>query len=137
MREIKFRAWDSRQKEMFNVDVLVISECTWSCPDHNTRGLSLAYQPNTPVMQFTGLQDRNGVDIYEGDVLEVELHKNRAFSDGKTDNFKLLIEWSRDGFHGRRIGSDTSYSVLFEGGAVVKKEVVGNRFEHPELLEAS
>lgn len=67
VREIKFRAWNG--KEMFNVDVLAISPCTWDCPDYGKRGVSLAYQPHIKVMQYTGLHDKNGKEIYEGDIL--------------------------------------------------------------------
>lgn len=66
-REIKFRAWDGRT--MFNVDVMGISPCTWGCPDYGKRGISLAYQPYIAVMQYTGLKDKNGKEIYEGDIL--------------------------------------------------------------------
>lgn len=79
-RVIKFRAWDKREQKMFNVDVLAISACTWDCPDHNTRGLSLAYQPDTPIMQSTGLLDKDGKEIYE----EHELNNSYGvrFEDG-------------------------------------------------------
>jgi uncharacterized phage protein (TIGR01671 family) len=67
VREIKFRAWDGRT--MFNVDVLAISPCGWDCSDYGKRGVSLAYQPHIKVMQYTGLEDRNGKEIYEGDIV--------------------------------------------------------------------
>lgn len=68
-RIIKFRAWDG--KTMFLVDILALSPCTWSCPDYGRRGVSLAYQPHIQIMQYTGLLDKNGKEIYEGDVLKV------------------------------------------------------------------
>ena len=58
MRQIKFRAWAHSSKVMFNPD------------SDSDNGLELIDGelhplPNTSLMQFTGLQDKNGVDIYE------------------------------------------------------------------------
>ena len=129
MRQIKFRAWDERKKEMFQVDVLAISPCTWDCPEHDKRGVSLAYQPSTPVMQFTGLLDREGVEVYESDII-------------LSDNMFVC---------------DIPMVVLFESGcwtATVPEsiktkrsvrgvknivdqpcDVIGNIHQHPELLK--
>jgi hypothetical protein len=60
MREIKFRAWDTKRKQMFFFEI----EDT----------ISIGY---LKIMQFTGLQDKNGVDIYEGD--KIELDNNWSF----------------------------------------------------------
>lgn len=87
MREYKFRAWDGR--EMFNVDVLAISPCTWDCPDHGRRGVSLPYQPSVTVMQSTGLFDKNGVEIYGRDILR--------FSPPWTENTAVYGEEEADG----------------------------------------
>lgn len=76
-RKPKFRAWDG--KAMFNVDVLAISECTWGCPDYGKRGVSLAYQPSIEIMQFTGFHDKNGKEVYEGDIVEAYKHNETRF----------------------------------------------------------
>ncbi len=58
MRELKFRAWDIASKKMFYPD----TEDGWGIDNGRLHLL-----PNTILMQYTGLKDKNGVEIYEGD----------------------------------------------------------------------
>lgn len=120
MREIKYRGWNGRS--MFNIDVMAISPCTWDCPDHNRKGVSLAYQPSIKVMQFTGWKDKNGKEVYEGDVLDCNAGAAVVFYSEKFLAWKLrfmtpfeneqpLYLWNEDGF------------------------VIGNIYENPELLK--
>jgi uncharacterized phage protein (TIGR01671 family) len=60
MREIKFRAWDAAANEMLHMPI------TGNFGLHRFFG----YIPeNAPIMQFTGLFDKNGIEIFEGDIV--------------------------------------------------------------------
>ena len=69
MREIKFRAWDKDEEEM----ICGINEClmNWDGLQHNVDRF-LNMPSHIPVMEFTGLKDKNGKEIYEGDVILIK-----------------------------------------------------------------
>lgn len=119
-REIKFRAWDTETKEM-SYDFL------------NKNWLKVCIgSPYVELMQYTGLKDKNGKEIYEGDVVKVKIRG--GYSDHYCDiEYKkvvmydnLLAQWRP--FDRCRMWRDEGKSEL---SAV---EVIGNSFEHPHLL---
>jgi len=117
-REIKFRAWDNIRNEMREVreihyDAHGGMDVYCSGDDHNARALG-----SNALMQFTGLKDKNGKEIYEGDILSFN---------GKTGLRRNAIVWNEKSacFN----PSPKSYSR--------KKrifEVIGNIYENSELL---
>ncbi len=121
MREIKFRAWDKKRKEMgiveefdFNKGVSVRSEKT-------KKGWYVYLESgNIELMQFTSLKDKNGKEIYEGDILDVDMF-------GYT--IKSEVEWCPGGFWGIE-HSDSKRTI-----PVRKSEIIGNIYENPELLK--
>lgn len=128
-RVIKFRVWHEGQMLMQPINTPFAASRLFGFLD------AVGVHAFDDVMQFTGLHDRNGKEIYEGDIIEIELDKDRAFTDGKTDVFRLVIEWDGCGFSGIRTDNNMKYSPNFGGSAVTRKEIIGNRFEHPQLLK--
>ena len=116
MREIKFRAYCSLTKSMIN-DYCVLKENEFIGYDmtNNTHYIE-------SVMQFTGLYDKNGKEIYEGDILDFDANE------WGEPNFVSVVTW--DEIDGCWDWGGGNISDLKEWRAVV-----GNKFENPELLE--
>lgn len=106
-REIKFRAWDTETNEM-SYDFLAKG---W---------LRVGIEsPYVELMQYTGLKDKNGAEVYDRDIISYTNQLNRTR--------KFIVHWSKE---------DASYD--FGGIRVmyaINGEVIGNIYENPELLD--
>lgn len=130
MREIKFRAFDKEKKDIIYFG-LFDSEHDESCrlwiDDYGKR-----YESDLIIMQYTGLKDKNGKKIYEGDIVKgllksgvIEFDKGLFGTnwDYGTDRKTMLGSW----------GTKTNLRCLHDG-LNDKIEVIGNIYENPELL---
>jgi len=123
MRDIKFRAWDKEEKEMYlwEADKLAersIFEADWEMPSLFDEILWGSH-PEMILMQYTGLKDKNGKEIYEGDIVK----------DQAGDNWEVYFDLGQFLLK-NKILLDTPISLYQE--PVV--EVIGNIYENPELI---
>ncbi len=115
-REIKFRAWNNLENTMVD------------CINWTMRHLSTNNETDFKLMQYTGLKDKNGVEIYEGDIL----HCIGEDCCGKKQNFKETVEYNSE-LCKYNIGGDWGYrGETFMD--LYQFEVIGNIHENPEIL---
>lgn len=83
---------------------------------------------NDHIMQFTGVRDRNEKEIYEGDILSLEM--STGFGSVTTE--KAVVKFDGGAFLAVSVAYDGKYVELVSKFV----EVIGNIWEHPELLKS-
>ncbi len=123
MRPIKFRAWDRQNK-------------AWIYWDHLEGGKSwfwdMVDKYDCELMQFTGLLDKNGKEIWEGDIIRIQSNYELLDSDNYEPVDSMAKVFFSDGafqtdFH------DCLLRIALPGNWIV--EVIGDIYEKPELLK--
>lgn len=120
MREIKFRAWDKVAGNMFII--FDASEQTeWFLPKWKER---------FEVMQYTGLKNHKGTEVYEGDIIHARGHYPGEgwYDTGEHEyNFKNEVKWDND-----KLAYTCGGYYLHEINII---KIIGNRYQNPELLK--
>lgn len=135
MREIKFRAWEITGKVMVDWNTMMQTAFNRS-GEHDKFGLLyrvFTRKPDMVLMQFTGLLDKSGKEIYEGDILR--LYGNALAQMTWVDRAVRMIGFGAVEFRrGDERVIDTADVKTF-AREMGRSEVIGNIYENPELLK--
>lgn len=140
MRDIKFRVWDNQHNKMtqcFDLNDFANDQDG----EFGNGEFSIGwydYKRSPPmvdniIMQYTGLKDKNGKEIYEGDIIQYGSYKAAEviYSDYLT-SFCLKFNDGKDGIYARALGQCNKRLKYIDEDV----EILGNIYEHPELLKA-
>ena len=131
MREIKFRAWWKPTKTIYKVGQVTLEKGTWNYEPENREniGVCILYQPSFILMQYTGLHDKNGVEIYEGDIVKLHYIKNGLAE------ITAVVAYHED--YAQYVITDTKYATDdYEPLSDYEDfEVIGNIYENKDLIE--
>lgn len=139
MKEIKFRAWDSEANIMvysdhrtrklydvyygFEMNEKGELECQWQGDFSESHVLDGGTLDN--IMQDTGLHDKNGKEIYEGDIVEYELFGREK---------RMTIEYDQESASFKYCIAD-EIKFTFGDGNNERMTIIGNIYENPELIK--
>lgn len=156
MRKIEFRSWDKKEKKMEYSDDVEFStsvDVDWYLAEISTFFGWISGENSRDqyeLMQFTGLLDKNGKKIFEGDIVQIQNHNNIIYNKALEGVPKFLVEWfeQENAWWLQEYYQGEPYSVYKGEYRLTSKnskskyvancenfKIIGNLYENPELIK--
>ena len=132
MRELKFRAWNKKGKRWLgvNLQMSVVDGLLWWQFGYEYEIVPAEERENIELMQYTGLKDKNGKEIYEGDFLE----GSESGEFGSTlSTWVDVVVWDKE--KAAFVCMDVGEGDILGLDETDSDKVIGNIYTHPEWLE--
>ena len=135
-RKLKFRVWNRKKEEMLKPFHLLQY---MDASERYQQEMCDAYGEDVVLMQYTGLKDKNGVELYEKDIIEITTplefkfrppYYNVPVKGGKVRKSVTIVESLEEAFD-----PENGLAYLLGNGEISTWRVIGNIFEDPNLLE--
>jgi len=125
MRKRKCRAWDKKRKVMFQVTTMDMDD-SGQFPQRIEDGEPLRFidRKDVELMDYINKKDKNGKEIYEGDIIKCDICFNDGFDPQEDEWLTKIVQIKWDEAHASF--SNTMWS---------NKEIIGNIYENPELIK--
>lgn len=137
MREIKFRAWDNGKMQKVDFNNLFVNRHHPTGTLYLRKEMPFGDYHITELMQYTGLKDKNGTEIYEGDVIYYNIDNGVGI-----EHYQGVVKWAEKNpfsfFKYIIEYADGEFDQLSRAGTYNDcLEIIGNIYENPELLQAN
>lgn len=124
-REIKFRVWKYHHTLEQHVMRDITNESVIYLMDNEAF-------PDRVIMQYTGLKDLNGIEIYEGDIVKIETELAKSFN---IDSVAPITFWRGQFYANNNAENLAGLSVIADyNGQIARCEVIGDIYQNPELI---
>lgn len=126
MKELKFRVWDKERETFLNNVFIGLDGKLYQFSKVTIFGIAITYldSENKNISKFTGLHDKNGKEIFEGDIIKI-----------KDETYRITYNGCFSSFDMTNIDKAKQYKDLYIlNRDYQKSEIVGNIYQNRELL---